>query len=261
MAAPAAGIDMSLIESRLKSYEDHIKRNNERYDAQFKQQAEELASLRARPGIDQVMQKSLAAYQAQTPALVNANSKLERLIKGGLVAGSVVKIATKICLNMEQAAAKTILKKIPVISLIFGVVLAVGRYRAGDHWLKVAGEIASGVTGCFPGWGTATSLAIDGILLFTDVGEAIGAGEVSAPTFAAVIENVREAYACLGITWTEGEPDPDRRAVDGCYHSLAVHYHPDRAAGMGAEMVQRHHNLMVCLNGAKDVIYQHRGWR
>ena len=67
-----------------------------------------------------------------------------------------------------KAALKVGAKKIPVLGLAFGAAFATGRAMDGD-WTGAGMELSSGAASCFPGAGTATSLAIDGALLARDL--------------------------------------------------------------------------------------------
>jgi hypothetical protein len=69
---------------------------------------------------------------------------------------------------IEKSLAKSIVKKIPLISLIAGTGFAFDRAMKGEYG-KAFLEFASGVAGVFPGIGTAGSLAIDAGLLADDL--------------------------------------------------------------------------------------------
>lgn len=73
----------------------------------------------------------------------------------------VVKAAAK-------AGGKTLLKKIPGVGLLAGVVFAVDRATHGD-WVGAAGEVASGAVSCIPGVGTGASVVIDAALMARDL--------------------------------------------------------------------------------------------
>jgi len=68
---------------------------------------------------------------------------------------------------------------VPFISLILACYLAKNRFMAGyktgnrAEYVRGVAELASGAAACFPGTGTAISLAIDLFLLQTDVWEAL----------------------------------------------------------------------------------------
>lgn len=84
-------------------------------------------------------------------------------------AGAAGKLAVK---EGSEAAGKglgkSILKKIPGVSLLTGLAFGGLRLAKGDL-LGASGEVASGVAASFPGWGTAISLGIDAALLTRDV--------------------------------------------------------------------------------------------
>lgn len=67
-----------------------------------------------------------------------------------------------------KATIKSALKKLPVISFFAGATFAAQRALSGD-WTGAGWEFTSGVAGCVPGLGTATSVAIDAGLAIRDV--------------------------------------------------------------------------------------------
>lgn len=83
---------------------------------------------------------------------------------GKAAAKTTAKIAGK-------ATLKSILKKIPVVSLAAGCFFGYQRLKEGD-WKGALGEVASGTLGCFPGIGTAASVAVDAGLAVRDIHQA-----------------------------------------------------------------------------------------
>ena len=73
---------------------------------------------------------------------------------------------------VQKSIAKSLIKKIPLISLFAGTGFAIDRLSKGEY-SKAFLEFASGVAGVFPGFGTAGSLAIDAGLLADDLGISI----------------------------------------------------------------------------------------
>jgi hypothetical protein len=65
--------------------------------------------------------------------------------------------------------SKVLLKKIPGIGALLGVLFGIQRWKDGDK-IGALGEFASGFASIFPGVGTAVSLVIDGLLLMKDLG-------------------------------------------------------------------------------------------
>lgn len=70
---------------------------------------------------------------------------------------------------IEKSLAKSIVKKLPFISLVAGTGFAIDRLSKGEYG-KAFLEFASGVAGVFAGPGTAAGLAIDAGLLASDLG-------------------------------------------------------------------------------------------
>ena len=71
-----------------------------------------------------------------------------------------------------KGSGKLVGKKIPGVGLFIGAGLGLWRSVNGDFGGALL-ELASGTVSTFPGFGTAASLAIDGVLAFKDVTEAL----------------------------------------------------------------------------------------
>ena len=84
----------------------------------------------------------------------------------GKAAGKVV------AKTVGTAVGKSVLKKIPGVSAAAGAYFAYDRLKNGD-WKGACGEMASGIAGCFPGLGTAASVAIDAGLAAKDIHQAV----------------------------------------------------------------------------------------
>lgn len=80
----------------------------------------------------------------------------------------------------SKAVGKSLLKKIPVVSAAAGVYFAYGRLKEGD-WKGACGEVTSGALGCFPGLGTAASVAVDATLAGRDIYNASAADKKETP--------------------------------------------------------------------------------
>lgn len=80
--------------------------------------------------------------------------------------GSGIKIAGK-------GGLKSILKKIPILGALVGAGLAYQRAKKGD-WLGAGAELLSGIASIFPGFGTAASVALDGLLMAGDLSGTTG---------------------------------------------------------------------------------------
>jgi hypothetical protein len=67
-----------------------------------------------------------------------------------------------------RGAAKSLLKKIPLVGLAVGAGLGIQRMLNGD-FVGAAGEVASGAASLVPGLGTAASIGIDAALMGRDI--------------------------------------------------------------------------------------------
>lgn len=89
---------------------------------------------------------------------------------GGGGAKAVEKVAGKEAAEIgAKAIGKSLLKKIPGISIVAGLGFGLQRALSGD-FIGAAGEVASGVAATIPGVGTAASMAIDAGLAAKDAG-------------------------------------------------------------------------------------------
>ena len=97
---------------------------------------------------------------------------------GTTAAGKAVgKVVAK---TVGTAVGKSVLKKIPLVSAVAGTCFAIGRLKNGE-WKAAGCEFLSGVAGCFPGLGTAASVAIDAGLAANDIHKATKAGTKTKP--------------------------------------------------------------------------------
>ena len=79
------------------------------------------------------------------------------------------KLLAKMGIKLGQGGLKVALKKLPFgIGAIVGLGLGAQRLMSGDV-IGAIGEVASGIASIFPGFGTAISLGIDGLLLWKDL--------------------------------------------------------------------------------------------
>ena len=159
--------------------------------------------------------------------------------------------------EVGKNAAKSIVKQLPVISFFIGCGLAVYRCSNGEYW-RAVGEFASGFAACFPGHGTAVSIAIDIAMAGYDVYEVWNVTEAGGDPVVQIDLNI--AYQTVGINLAENN-NPDREEVDHAYRAQAFLLHPDRAASLGAYNQEQLDAMMQALNLFRDHIYQVRGWR
>ena len=117
-----------------------------------------------------------AAAKAGEKATVKAGEKAT--VKAGekVAAKGVAKVGAK-------AVGKSLLKKIPGVSILAGGAFATQRAMQGD-WLGAGGELLSGVAGTIPGLGTAASVGIDAALAARDMGALGGTPETRAAAAA-----------------------------------------------------------------------------
>jgi len=93
------------------------------------------------------------------------NSRQKKLEKEAAEAAAK-RAATR---TASRGFGKSLLKKIPGVSLVAGGLFAAQRAMAGD-WKGAGLELASGAAGTIPGFGTAASTAIDAGLMARDMG-------------------------------------------------------------------------------------------
>ena len=112
---------------------------------------------------------------ATETTLKNADEALETTLK---------KAGPKVAETIGKATAKSLIKKIPVVSVIAGFAFGINRLMEGD--LAGAGmEVASGLMGTIPIIGTAGSLSVDAALLARDLSTTQTAPTNTAPVAAA----------------------------------------------------------------------------
>ena len=97
-----------------------------------------------------------------------ANSGIGKAVKkvGAKIGG---KVASKVG---SKTVVKSLVKKIPIVSAVAGTGFAIERCFKGE-WGAAGGEFLSGIAGCFPGVGTAASVAIDVGLAANDISKGI----------------------------------------------------------------------------------------
>mgnify|MGYP003635025274 CR=1 FL=1 len=110
-----------------------------------------------------------AGREAATTAKLAKDAHVRARLTGprgaGKVASEIGGDAAKI---VSKSLAKSLVKKLSIVGLLFGVGLAVGRAMDGDF--KGAGmELGSSVLGLVPGAGTAAAFGVDGALLAMDL--------------------------------------------------------------------------------------------
>ena len=93
----------------------------------------------------------------------------EKVVVEGAEKGAVKLGEKELVKGGAKTLGKTLLKKIPLISILAGIGFGIGRLMDGDP-LGAGLEVASGVAGSVPGVGTAASVAIDGGLIARDMG-------------------------------------------------------------------------------------------
>lgn len=120
-------------------------------------------------------------YKAGEKAVEAAGkTKLGQWAKNNKVSKWVTKKVSKAAIKaFGKGTAKTVLKKIPGVSVVVGAGLAIKEAWNGN-WGRAGAELASGAAGCFPPLGTAASFAIDGAIISYDVYESHQAKKASA---------------------------------------------------------------------------------
>ena len=154
-----------------------------------------LGSLFGSGGDDDTGAADVATNTAMSAAdLVPASGEAKTVEKGAAKAGekTAVKAGEKAAVKAGEkvaakgvakvgakAVGKSLLKKIPGVSILAGGAFAAQRAMQGD-WLGAGGELLSGVAGTIPGVGTAASVGIDAALAARDMGALGGTPETRA---------------------------------------------------------------------------------
>ena len=112
---------------------------------------------------------SMKAFKASQKAAKEAAEKAakeaaEKAAKEGAEAAS--KEAAEI---IAKNATKSVIKKLPVVGIIGGLIFGAQRALQGD-FIGAGLEVASGVAGSFPGIGTGIGVGIDAGLAASDMG-------------------------------------------------------------------------------------------
>lgn len=157
--------------------------------------------------------------------------------------------------SLKNASEKCLLGKLPFISLGFGVIA--GGYRAykGDY-LGAVGEMASGVCAFVPGYGTAISMGIDGLLLVKDVYRALEENQNALNELNSATDiDPSDAFRALGL-------DPDqpitKEDFDLHFKEIIKQVHPDKGPhGLGTEMTEITQSVLR----HKETIYKNYKWR
>ena len=109
--------------------------------------------------------------------ITKTTEKIGEKVAKTVVAKTAKKAVTKVA---TKAVGKSVLKKIPLISLAAGAYFAYDRAKHGD-WVGAAGELTSGTLGCFPGLGSAASVAVDTALAAKDIKEVVDSNKKAKP--------------------------------------------------------------------------------
>lgn len=236
-------------------------------ETQQEQFANETQEFRIRKPIEEVVKRSLRQYRDQQENRnQTSNAKVQEVhnrsaqlygfstqkpaLKGGLLIGQYA--AKK---AGEKTTAAFLGKCIPGVGLVVGLGSAGYRYYNGDSNLTIAAEVASGFASCIPGLGVAASITIDGCLLAADGYNLKNAISEEIPSdFEYNIENLEEAYGCLGFDWKDGNQEPSQEDVNKMYRDRAAQYHPDKFSQNGEALQKEMDDTFKILNAARDYI-------
>jgi hypothetical protein len=100
-----------------------------------------------------------------------------------------------------KTLGKSVLKKIPIIGTLAGIGFGLSRLAEGDV-LGAAGEVASGLAGTIPGFGTAASIGIDTALAARDIKKSSSINSSETPMATGGIVT-RPTKALIGEAGTE----------------------------------------------------------
>ena len=120
--------------------------------------------------------------KAVEKATTEVGEKVAQSAVGKAVTKTVAKTVGKtVTQTSGTAIVKSLAKKLPIVSLGAGLYFAYDRIKDGD-WKGACGEVASGTLGCFPGLGTAASVAIDVGLAAKDISSALSETKTAETT-------------------------------------------------------------------------------
>ena len=124
----------------------------------------------------------------------------------GAAAQSAVKAGTATAAKTTakvgaKTLGKSVLKKIPIIGALAGIGFGLSRLADGDI-LGAAGEVASGLAGTIPGFGTAASIGIDTALAARDIKKSSSIDSSETPMATGGIVT-RPTRAIVGEAGTE----------------------------------------------------------
>ncbi len=169
--------------------------------------------------------------------------------------------------QVSKKAVETFGKIVPFVGVVFGAGFMVRRFWRGQI-VKGFGELASGIAGCFPGYGTVISLGIDTALLGSDVVETVSSvcatqAALKKPSKIIIQFDPPSAYEILGIAPCETGL-PNRKAIDTIFdqfHKLLELSLPGPATYIVDERLEVTKGVCAsALEHTKEVIYQSRGW-
>lgn len=199
-----------------------------------------------------------AATRAQ-----NANNRAEAAEARALVGRSVCSVSTQIVTFKEQKAKNyltiavkcsetyaihSLAKKVPILSVFLGLVMGGIRLAKGDKPQKAVAEVMSGVAACFPGLGTAASLALDGGLLATDCYEQYSLGTANNEALTAA-KNILQLNAAK----------PSKEDIDRAHRRIIQSIHPD-VNRLNQRTSAQFDELTRALNEVKNFLYLQYGY-
>lgn len=147
-------------------------------------------------------------------------------------------------------------KKVPFLSVLFGVVLAYSRYQNGES-KEAALEIASGLAACVPGYGTATSIAIDAGLFLQDISKIYNGSEVNEKGEITLNISIDEAHESLGL---DPKKAVTKEEIDSAFRDLSKKCHPDKLKEDGRIREEESVQIQQLLPACKDILYKHYGY-
>ncbi len=171
----------------------------------------------------------------------------------------------KVSKEATEQVAKRFKKLIPGACIVMGAGMAYARF-SHHQYVRGIGEFASGVIGCFPGWGQGISLGLDVVLLAADITEAAQSSSAPAaiadPTPQNVSFDLPGAYQILGINIPNPNPAEDRIDVDDAHRWLTALTHVNHF-GTGAVPPEWQVIMDIgarAIDNARQTIYQSKSW-
>ncbi len=188
------------------------------------------------------------------------------LTLGGGLGKVLFKTGGEIAKSSFKSQGKRIVKTIPWVSFLAGLVSTCYRFSKGDYRQGCA-EFASGVAGCFLGVGTMISISIDTSLLMHDIHEAyqsINEHNKLVKSLGKPKETITLSiplYKALEALGLPTDRRPSKEEIDKAFRDRSLNLHPDPAQKNEVKnIVQEANDIQVMNEAVRKEIYKFYGY-